>query len=113
MAVKAPEPGNSVASGSELIRGGLSCPVGETSGPVDAGDGSHYYVYVPKTLRTGRKAPMMLFTGAGGGSADSVNPYKEASELNGWIIAISAVSSIRVNQELFSTFFVAGFWVWI
>ena len=26
--------------------------------------------------------------------------------------AISGVSSIRVNQELFSTFFEAGFWAW-
>jgi hypothetical protein len=74
------------------IQDGLACPIGEVSGPIDAGDGSHYFVYVPTTLREGRRAPLLLYNGAGGGNADSVRKHIAGAELNGWIVAASVES---------------------
>ncbi|MGB6223606.1 hypothetical protein [Haloferula sp.] len=91
-AIKEPEPGQPTGSGVSKISEGLTYPVGETSGPIDVGGGSNLYVYVPKTLREGRKAPLMFVTGAGGGGKKSVVMYSEAAEVNGWIIAASVES---------------------
>ena len=66
-AIKEPEPGQPMSSEVPLVAEGLTYPIGEVSGPIDAGEGSHYFVYVPKSLRKGRKASLMLVTGAGGG----------------------------------------------
>ncbi|QTN33426.1 hypothetical protein HZ994_14240 [Akkermansiaceae bacterium] len=86
-AIKEPEPGQPTDSGAAPLTDGLPHPVGEVSGPIDAGGGSHYHVYLPKTLRQGRKTPLMLHTGAGGGNANSAKMYAEAAELAGWILA--------------------------
>ncbi|HSP41384.1 MAG TPA: hypothetical protein VLO11_00800 [Luteolibacter sp.] len=87
-----PKPGEPRGSGVGLITGDLPHPLATASGPVDAGGGSNYFVYLPKTLREGRKAPLMLYTGAGGGNARTVSNFSEAAELNGWIIAASVES---------------------
>lgn len=88
----APKPGVPQGSGVGPLTNGLPHPVGNAAGPVDAGDGSSYFVYVPKTLRQGRKAPLMFYTSAGGGNAGTVRTFSEAAELNGWIIAASVES---------------------
>ncbi len=90
--IKAPEPGQATASGVALVEGGLAYPLGEVSGPIDAGEGSHYFVYVPKTLREGRKAPLMLVTGAGGGNNRAAAMYAEGAEVAGWVLAASVES---------------------
>ncbi|MBK1828060.1 hypothetical protein [Haloferula rosea] len=91
-AIKAPEPGQPTASGVAMVEGGVTYPQGEVSGPIDAGEGSTLFVYVPKTLREGRLAPLMFHTGAGGGSGNSVKAYAEGAEFNGWVIASSVQS---------------------
>lgn len=90
--IKDPVPGQPTASTVALLTGGLPHPAGQVSGPIDAGGGSSYYVYVPKTLREGRKAPLMLHTGAGGGNANSAKMYSEGAEVAG-MIAASCVES--------------------
>ncbi|MFC7337950.1 SHD1 domain-containing protein [Haloferula chungangensis] len=89
---EAGERGKTKGSSVPIVKDGLAQPVGEVSGPIDAGEGSNYFVYVPKTLREGRKAPLMFITGASGGSAGSVKRYIEAAEVNGQIIAASVES---------------------
>ncbi|TAE78265.1 MAG: hypothetical protein EAZ65_05000 [Verrucomicrobia bacterium] len=74
-------------SGIAFVTEGLPHPIGKTSGPIKTGDGSTYFVYLPKTLREGRKAPLLHFNGSGGGSAASLKGYLEGAELNGWILA--------------------------
>ena len=80
--------GDAVAGGgAEYVKDGLAHPVGTTTGPVKTGNGSSYYVYLPKTLREGRQAPLMHFNGSGGGNAGSLKPYIEGAERHGWILA--------------------------
>jgi hypothetical protein len=74
-------------SGAEIVTDGLAHKVGVVEGPIDAGGGSHYFVYVPKTLRKGRLAPLLHFNGSGGGNAGSVKKHIDGAELNGWIVA--------------------------
>jgi hypothetical protein len=74
-------------SGLAFVADGLAQPIGKTSGPIKTGDGSSYFVYLPKTLREGRKAPLLHFNGSGGGNAGSLKGYIEGAELNGWILA--------------------------
>lgn len=61
---------------------------GQVLGPVAAGE-SHYYYYVPKSLRPGRKAPLLFFTGAGNGDAGRLTKFQEGAEICSWILAIS------------------------
>jgi hypothetical protein len=49
-------------------------------------------VYVPKTLRKGRLAPLLHYNGSGGGNAGSVKKHIEGAELNGWIVAANVES---------------------
>jgi hypothetical protein len=91
-AAEAAPTGKAADSGLPLITDGLAQKVGEVSGPVDAGGGSNYFVYVPKTLRKGRLAPLLHFNGSGGGSARAVKKHVEGAELNGWIVAASVES---------------------
>jgi len=60
-------------------------------GPIDA-EGSHYYYYIPTTLPSGSKAPMLLFSGSGGGDANTVKGMVEGAEICGWIAACSVES---------------------
>ena len=76
----------------ECITDGLTQPVGEIKGPIDAGEGSTHYVYVPKTLRKNRLAPLLHFNGSGGGNANWVKHHQRGAELNGMIVAASVES---------------------
>lgn len=60
-------------------------------GPIDA-EGSHYYYYIPSTLPPGTKAPMLLYSGSGGGDANTVKGMIEGAEICGWIAACSVES---------------------
>ena len=87
-----PLPGHPQLSPIPKINDGLPHAIGEVLGPIDAGDGSHYFLYIPSTLRKDRKAPLLLYTGAGGGKAGSVWRHIEGAEIAGWIIAASVES---------------------
>ena len=90
--IKPPEPGQPMGSSSTVIKDGLAHPVGKVSGPIDAGGGSTYFVYVPKSLREGRKAPILFYNSAGRGSANTIQRYSEGAEVNGWVLAVSVES---------------------
>jgi len=79
-------------SEGEYVTDGLPQEIGTVIGPLDAGGGSTYFLYIPKTLRKGRLAPLLHFNGSGGGSAGSVKKHIEGAELNGWIVAASVES---------------------
>lgn len=64
---------------------------GEVVGPIEA-RGSHYFFYLPKSLKTGRKSPLLFFTNSGGGTPDQLTALIEGSEICGWILAISVES---------------------
>jgi hypothetical protein len=66
-------------------------PQGEASGPIDAG-GSNYFLYLPQSLKGGRKHPLIFYTAAGGGSADTLKPLIEGAEMCGWVVACSVES---------------------
>lgn len=79
-------------SGAEFITDGLSQKIGEVVGPIANGEGSNYFLYIPKTLRKGRLAPLMHVNDAGGGNANSVKGFIEGAEICGWILAASVES---------------------
>ena len=59
-------------------------------------EGSHYSIYIPKSLKKGRLAPLFFYTNSGGGkSGKLLINFKEMAEVLGWVIAISEESSNR------------------
>lgn len=45
------------SSSEDLVTDGLAHPIGQVVGPLDAGEGTNYFLYIPKSLRKGRLAP--------------------------------------------------------
>ena len=76
---------------------GLPIAQGETVGPIDAGGGSTYFVYLPKTLAEGSAAPVLFWTGAGKSSAKSLRGFLSAAELTGMVVACSVESKNQDN----------------
>lgn len=83
---------------------GLSYPQGEVLGPVDAIDGSSFFLYVPKSLPRNRPAPLLLFTGPTGGKMPYIRDLVKGAEVMGWIVAVVVESnyynSVDVNREI-------------
>ncbi|MFK7910062.1 MAG: SHD1 domain-containing protein [Akkermansiaceae bacterium] len=79
---------------------GLPHPLGEVSGPVDAGGGSTYFVYLPKSLKQDRKAPLLFYTNAGGGNKNHISSLSEYAEAFGWVLAVSVQSKNKDGWEL-------------
>ncbi|MEM7146239.1 MAG: hypothetical protein AAF591_13965 [Verrucomicrobiota bacterium] len=77
----------------------LPHPLGQTVGPITTPSGSNYFVYLPTTLKADRKAPLILFTNAGGGSAKVIDLMLEGAELNGWIAACSVESRNKNDTD--------------
>lgn len=72
---------------------GLPYPVGKISGPIEF-RGSNYYLYLPKTLKKGRKASLLFYThSTGGGKGELIKVLTDAAETLGWVMAISVESS--------------------
>lgn len=86
--VQVPKEGEPRGSGTAAAQG-LAHPAGQIAGPLETPEGSKYLVYLPKSLRDGRKAPLMLFTDAGGGGKKIIDLMREGSEVNAWIVACS------------------------
>ena len=89
--------GPTTGAAASFVTGGQAQPIGRITGPIKTETGSSYFVYLPKTLRPGRKAPLLHFNGASGGKADSLKPYLEGAEINGWILA-ACVESTNSNS---------------
>lgn len=85
-------PNGQESGARKTITDGLAHPVGKVVGPLDAGGGSTYFLYIPTTLREGRKAPLLHFNGSGGGNAGTVSKHIEGAELNGWIVVANVES---------------------
>ena len=84
-------------SGAEAASG-LPHPLGEMSGPVEA-EGSTYHVYLPKSLKKNRKAPLLFYTHAGGGNTKLLKELTPYAEQFGWVLAISVESSNKAGWE--------------
>lgn len=76
---------------------GLPYPQGKTVGPIDDRSGSSYFLYLPKSLSTERKVPLLFYTHSGGGNAALLTEIAEGAELTGWIMAVS----VQSKNELF------------
>jgi hypothetical protein len=83
-----------------LPKEGLAHPLGEISGQVESAPGSHYHIYLPKSLRVGRKAPVLHFNGSGGGSPGEMKRYVEGCDRFGWILVASVESHNRTHGEI-------------
>jgi dienelactone hydrolase len=67
-------------------------PLGQITGPIKSAPGSSYHIYVSKSLKEGRKAPVLHFNGAGGYQAHIVQRYLRGIERFGWIMVASVES---------------------
>ncbi len=82
----------------------LPHPVGKTVGPIDTGDGSTYYLYLPTTLTTDTPAPLLFWVGPTGGKKNSIRHYIPAAELTGMVLAVSIEgrnqkNAFQINHE--------------
>lgn len=96
----AANPDSAARGNSAPLTKPLPHPAGEVNGPHDAGNGSHYFIYIPKSLKENRKAPLLLITDASGGSAGSVKSRIKGAELNGWVVAASVESNNKANTDI-------------
>ena len=70
----------------------LPYKVGRVTGPVEAGADAHYFYYVPKSLKPGRKAPLLFYSNSGGGNTRLLQDIVKGAEMSQWILAISVES---------------------
>jgi len=81
-------------SGAETAK--LEQEMGKVLGPITTPDGSNYLLYIPTTLKQGRKAPLLFITSSGGGKKKIIEPLAQGAELTGSIMAMSMESKNRV-----------------
>lgn len=99
--IVAPKPGDPQRSVDPPIREeGLQFPLGKISGPVESAPGSHYHIYLPKSLREGRRAPLLHFNGSGGGRPGEMQRYIDGCERFGWILVASVESSNKTHGQV-------------
>ncbi|MDF7823733.1 SHD1 domain-containing protein [Pontiellaceae bacterium B12227] len=83
---------------------GLAYRQGEILGPLEAEDGSSFFLYVPESLARDRLVPLMLFTGPTGGKMRYIKELIAGAEVAGWIVAVAVESnyynSVDVNRSL-------------
>lgn len=65
---------------------------GKVVGPIEASSDSHYFLYIPNSLKSGQEVPLLFFTHSMGGSSRLLDQIKKGAELTGWIMAISVES---------------------
>ncbi len=67
--------------------------LGKIEGPISSKGASNYYIYVPKSLKKGRPAPLLHYNGSGGGDPGKMKAYVEGCERFGWVMVASKESS--------------------
>lgn len=77
-----------VSAAPVAVEAAVPAGSGKVMGPVMT-EGSSYYYYVPVSLKPGSKAPLLFFTGSGGGDEGAVRRMAEGAEICGWIVACS------------------------
>ncbi len=90
----AEQTGGEMPGKSSADAGAPSLPyeVGRVMGPIEADTESHYYYYVPKSLKPGRKAPLLFYSNSGGGTPGHLQQIIEGAELCQWVLAMSLES---------------------
>lgn len=89
-------PGEPAAPAQEPSK--VAAPKSSVAGPIET-EGSNYYYYVPSSLKAGRKAPLLFYTGSGGGSATTVKAMVEGAEICSWIVACSVESKNSSDES--------------
>ncbi len=74
-------------------------PLGKVAGPIESAPGSNYFIYLPKSLKQDRPAPVLHFNGSGGGNADQMKRYIGGCERFGWILVASKESSNQTHGD--------------
>jgi hypothetical protein len=77
----------------------LPYPQGVVAGPIESAPGSNYFIYLPKSLKKGCKAPVLHFNGAGGGGPSAIQTYLSGAERFGWIMVASKESRNETHGE--------------
>ncbi len=70
----------------------LDHPLGEIFGPVEVDSDSHMFMYLPKSLQDGIKAPVLYWTDPVGSQQGTLKRFIEAAELTGVVLAASVES---------------------
>ena len=76
----------------------ITQPKGQALGPISAGEGSTYHLYIPKSLPRGRKHPLMMILNPHHGNNGTLTRYQAGAERNGWILITSVESANEVNS---------------
>ena len=71
---------------------------GKILGPIEADHDTTYYLYIPESLTDGVKAPLLLWTGAGGGKSEDLKRLINSAEIAGMVLAVS-VEAKEGNEE--------------
>lgn len=74
----------------------IDLELGKLLGPITTPDGSNYLLYIPKSLKEGRQAPLLFITSSGGGKKKIIEPLAQGAELTGTIMAMSMESKNKV-----------------
>lgn len=92
--IELPKEGDPIRSSDPALQAdGLDYPIGETKGDVESAPDSHFHIYLPKSLKKDRPAPVLHFNNAGAVQPGGLAPYIPACERFGWILVGSAESS--------------------
>ncbi len=100
-----PKEGDPVRSDAAPLEAeGMEHPLGKVSEPIESAPGSRYLLYLPKSLKKGRPAPLLHYNESSPVTADKMKMYIPACERFGWILAGSMDSkngnSFEKNHEL-------------
>ncbi|WP_309488951.1 SHD1 domain-containing protein [Oceaniferula flava] len=84
---------------------GLAYPLGQMQGPVDAGGGASYFVYLPKSLKQDRPAPLIFFCAPWGAKKPGfIKGMTDVADRFGWVVALSVNSSNAHSMKKNSDF---------
>ncbi|MGD9417626.1 MAG: SHD1 domain-containing protein [Verrucomicrobiota bacterium JB025] len=94
-----PDESSPLAGSGAKAAEGLPYALGRIEGPVDAGGGSSYHIYLPKSLKQGRPAPLVFFCAPWGGKNPGfIRGITECADRFGWVVALSVDSSNAHND---------------
>lgn len=68
---------------------------GRQEGPIKAGADTSYFIYIPRDLDPKSEAPVMIWTQSDGAKQETLQPFREAADVLGMIIA----SPIEARHE--------------
>ncbi len=95
-----PKEGDPISSNDKpLDASAVPHPIGKVTGPLKASDISNYYIYIPTSLKAGRKAPLLHYNDSSPVSPVKMNRLVSACEYFGWVLVGSADSKNGNNQN--------------